>query len=103
MRRRRFARVAPLCVDAAAKRRPGVCRRAPPAPAGRGGLRQRRVAALADYGEFAPRARRGTLQLWQLLGDEFQVSAEAVNRRFVRTRPNTSYKQVDAAIAKIMT
>ena len=33
--------------------------------------------------------------LWQSLGESFEVSAEAVNRRFAKTRPSTSYKQVD--------
>ena len=53
MRRWRFARVAPLCVDATPRRRLCVSLRAPPAPAGRGGLRQRRMACLTKMAIYA--------------------------------------------------
>ena len=43
------------------------------------------------YGDCELRARRGSIQLWLWLGETFEVSAAAVNRRFVRTRPSTSY------------
>ena len=49
----------------------------------------------SPYGDSAVKPRRGTLQLWQSLGERFEVSAEAVNRRFAKTRPSTSNKQVD--------
>ena len=46
---------------------------------------------LAIMAILAVKPRRGKLQLWQSLGESFDVSAAAVNRQFVRTQPSTSY------------
>ena len=67
-------------------------RRLPRAAAGSGSGVWRPLAIIRDV---AVKPRRGKLQLWQSLGESFEVSAEAVNRRFAKTRPSTSNKQVD--------